>query len=77
MYFKHNESKCVLVIPGRQLLYSNDYVRGSKYFLRRLKKNMYAIVLDVGDFVHKSHALKYSKCVVREIIHSMKVNAVQ
>lgn len=76
MYFKHNESKCVLVIPGRQLLYSNDYVRGSKYFLRRLKKNMYAIVLDVGDFVYKSHALKYSKCV-REIIHSMKVNAVQ
>lgn len=65
------------MIPGRQLLYSNDYVRGSKYFLRRLKKNMYAIVLDVGDFVHKSHALKYSKCVVREIIHSMKVNAVQ
>jgi len=47
VYFKHNESKCVLVIPGRQLLYSNGYVRGSKYFLRRDTKNKSYMLLNI------------------------------
>lgn len=42
VYVKHNESKHTVLIPSRQLLYSNNSVRGSKYIQREEKLLVYS-----------------------------------